>query len=334
MILYLSSTKHTNLLDFTGWYDTDSNTPIKKMVGSFLLKQFIIYDMRNFSHFTEVVLDRMAFGDSDVEFAEAIEEFLTMYSPRITVICEDLAQDSSLFRALLDSGIGNIVCGTEIEEIQREITECLSEQGMSRYHPKVRAKKAESIRQYRFECENVHIAVLSSQPRMGATTAAIGLSSWLTAVGASVCYIEENQSGILSMMAADYEMKQDKDGWRLDGLYYGTAPLSQSVNFIIHDFGYMADPEAILENIHITLVVCGTKPYEIGYSMRLLKCLETTDAYILCPFTHERVRNDYTDILQSDFHKVLFLNYQPEPTDGISNAKAYKAMMTKYIAGA
>ena len=45
MILYLSSTEHTNLLDFTGWYDMDSNTPIKKMVGRFVLKQFIVYDM-------------------------------------------------------------------------------------------------------------------------------------------------------------------------------------------------------------------------------------------------------------------------------------------------
>ena len=100
MILYLSSTEHTNLLDFTGWYDTNSDTPIKKMVGSFVLKQFIVYDMRNFSHVTEVVLDRIAFGDSDGEFAEAIEEFLTMYSPRITVIYEGLKQDTPLFLAL------------------------------------------------------------------------------------------------------------------------------------------------------------------------------------------------------------------------------------------
>lgn len=333
MILYLSSTRHTNLLDFTGWYDTDSNTLIKKMVGSFVLKQFIVYDMRNFSHFTEVVLDRMAFGDSDMEFAEAIEEFLTMYSTRITVIYEGLVQDSPLFRALLDSGVGNIVCGIEIEEIQREISECLSEQGMIRYHPKERTKKAEGIKHYRFDCENIHIVILSSQPRMGATTTAIGLSSWLSAVGASVCYIEENQSGILSIMAADYEMEQDKDGWWLDGVYYGKAPLSQPVNFVIHDFGYMADPKAALENIHMLILVCGTKPYEIGHSMRLLKRLETTDAYILCPFTHEKVRKDYADIFQSDFHKVLFLDYQPEPTDGISNAKPYKAMITKYIAG-
>ncbi|WP_312431001.1 hypothetical protein [Lacrimispora sp.] len=332
MILYLSSTQHTNLLDFTGWYDTDSTTPIKKMVGSFVLKQFIIYDMRNFSHFTEVVLDRMAFGDSDTEFAEAIEEFLTMYSPRITVIYEELAQDSPFFRALLDSGVGNIVCGTEIEEIQREISECLSEQGMIRYHPKKRTKKAEGSKRYRFDCKNIDIAILSSQPRMGATTTAIGFSSWLSAVGASVCYVEENQSGILSMMAADYEMEQEEDGWRLDGVYYGTAPLSQPVNFIIHDFGYMADPKAALENSHMLLLVCGTKPYEIEHSMRLLKRLENADAYILCPFTHESVRNDYTDIFQSDFHTVLFLEYQPELTDGMSNAKSYKAMVTKYIA--
>lgn len=97
MILYLSSTQNTNLLDFTGWYIVDSEMPIKKMVGNYVLKQFIIYDMRNFSHVTEVVLDRIAFGDSDEEFAEAIEEFFTMYSPRISVICEGLLQDSPLF---------------------------------------------------------------------------------------------------------------------------------------------------------------------------------------------------------------------------------------------
>lgn len=56
--------------------------------------------------------------------------------------------------------------------------------------------------------------------------------------------------------------------------------------------------------------------------------------HVLCPFTHEKVRCDYAAILQSDFHKVLFLDYQPEPTDGMSNAKQYKTLVTKYIAGA
>lgn len=334
MILYLSSTQHTNLLDFTGFYESGSELPIKKMVGNFVLKQFIIYDMRNFSHFTEVVLDRIAFGDSDEEFAEAIEEFLTMYSPRITVICEGLRQDSSLFQALLNSGVGNIVCDTEIAAIQCEIAECLSEQGMTRYQPKERAKKAEGCKRYRFDCENIHIAVISSQPRMGATTTAIGLSSWLAAVGASVCYIEENDSSILTGMAADYDMEQTGDGWRLDGVYYGNSPLKESANFIVHDIGFMTSLNETAQTADMLLAVCGTKPYELPHSMLLLKRLETMDAYVLCPFTHEKVKGDYATFLQNDFHKVLFLEYQPELTDGMSNAKTYKTMLTKYIAGA
>ncbi|MDD3227905.1 MAG: hypothetical protein PHE09_01710 [Oscillospiraceae bacterium] len=334
MILYLSSTQHTNLLDFTGWYNADSEMPIKKMVGNFVLKQFIVYDMRNFSHVTEVVLDRIAFGDSDEEFAEAIEEFLTMYNPRISVICEGLAKNSPLFRSLLESGVGNIVCSADIAEIQREILECLSEQGMVRYAAKERTKKAGGRKTYRFDCENVHIAVLSSQPRMGATTAAIGLCAWLAAVGASVCYVEKNESGILTTMTAAYEMEQTGEGWRLDGVQYGTKPSAEAVNFIVHDFGCQPDPNEKAENVDLLIIVCGTKPYELTNSMRLLKRLETADAYVLCPFTHEAVRSDYAAILQSDFHKVLFLDYQPEPTDGMNNSKQYKTMMTKYIAGA
>jgi hypothetical protein len=334
MILYLSSTQHTNLLDFTGWYNAESEMPIKKMVGNFVLKQFIVYDMRNFSHVTEVVLDRIAFGDSDEEFAQAIEEFLTMYNPRISVICEGLLQDSSLFRSLLESGVGNIVCSTDITEIQREILECLSEQGMVRYAAKERTKKAGGRKTYRFDCQNVHVAVLSSQPRMGATTTAIGLCAWLAAVGACVSYVEENESGILSAMAAAYEMEPAGDGWRLDGVRYGTVPAAEPVNFIIHDFGYQSNPNKKANDAGLLLIVCGTKPYELPNSMRLLKRLDTADAYVLCPFTHETVRSDYAAILQSDFHKVLFLDYQPEPTDGMSNSKQYKTMMTKYIAGA
>jgi len=334
MILYLSSTQHTNLLDFIGRYNSDSEMPIKKMVGNFVLKQFIVYDMRNFSHVTEVVLDRIAFGDSDEEFAGAIEEFLTMYNPRISVICEGLLEDSPLFRSLLESGVGNIVCSTEISEIQREIVECLSEQGMVRYVAKERTKKTGGRKTYRFNCDNVHVAVISSQPRMGATTTAIGLCAWLAAVGASVCYVEENENNILTTMAAAYEMEPSGGGWRLDGVQYGSVPAAQPVNFIVHDFGCQSNLNEKANDVGLLIIVCGTKPYELPNSVRLLKRLDTVNAYILCPFTNEAVRSDYAAILQSDFHKVLFLDYQPEPTDGMSNSKQYKTMMTKYIAGA
>lgn len=97
MILYLSSQQHTNLLDFLA--EKEDALPVKKMTGNFMLKQFVIYDMRNFSHCTELVLDRIAFGDEDRDFAQAIEEFLTMYNARITVICEGLKESDPLCRS-------------------------------------------------------------------------------------------------------------------------------------------------------------------------------------------------------------------------------------------
>ena len=100
---------------------------------------------------------------------------------RVTVICEGLTPADPLFQALLDSGVGNIVCDTEIAAIQQEIAECLSETGMTRYSPKERPAPVGGVK-YRFDCQNIRIAVVGSQPRIGVTTAAISLCHWLQGV--------------------------------------------------------------------------------------------------------------------------------------------------------
>lgn len=332
MILYLSSTQHTNLLDFTGWCCEDSDVSIKKMVGSFVLKQFIVYDMRNFSHFSEVVLDRLAFADSDTEFVDAIEEFLTMYSARVTVICEGLTQGNPLFNALLNVGVGNIVCDTNIIAMQREITECLSDNGMTRYNPKERIQSKSGKEMYRFECKNVRIVVLSSQSRMGATTVAMGLTAWLHGVGAKVCYIEANSSGHIANLARAYEMEEIEGGYQYDGVDYCTTIPDSDRNFIVCDVG--KDMQTLTEQTNgddNLLLVCGTKPYELSATIRLKKQFEIIHAFILCPFVDKNLQATYANALQTDYHKVLFLDYQPDLMDADSNAKQFKTMITKYI---
>lgn len=175
MILYLSSQQHTNLLDFLA--EKEDALPVKKMTGNFMMKQFVIYDMRNFSHCTELVLDRIAFGDEDRDFAQAIEEFLTMYNARITVICEGLKESDPLCRALLDAGVGNIVTNVEIRGMQEEIMQSLSSQGMTRYAPKERKKTKVQGEHYHFMADGVRIAMISSQSRIGTTTMALGFAA-------------------------------------------------------------------------------------------------------------------------------------------------------------
>ena len=334
MILYLSSTQHTNLLDFIGFYEPDSGMPIKKMVGNFVLKQFVVYDMRSFAHFTDVVLDRPAFGDTDEESAQAIEEFLTMYSARVTVICEGLTQANPLFQALLDSGVGNIVCDTEIWEIQQEIRECLSDQGMTRYAAKERPARTGGQEHYRFDCNNVVVAVMGSQTRIGTTTAAVGLSAWLARVGASVCYVETHAGSHLTALARGYEMEAEEGGWQFEGVHYRSMETKEDVNFVVYDLGCdLAGKRKLLERADIRLLVCGTKPYELGFTVRLQTSLAGIHAHLLCPFVAEGMKDDLMEALQNDYHKVMFSEYQPELTDSDCNGKQYKNAIARYIAG-
>ena len=201
MILYLSSIEHTNLWDFL-WEQEKEKLPIKKLVEKFSLKKFVLYDMRNFAHVTELVLNRIAFDDSDEEVAEAIEEFLMMYRMRITLIYEELKQEDMLFQLLLEKGVRNFVCDTKIQAIKEELKECFREEGMTRYQQRKKIEEEiqednEEKKSYIFACETVRIALLSSQTRIGVTTIAVSLCTWLESVGATVCYVEEWKKMIL-----------------------------------------------------------------------------------------------------------------------------------------
>lgn len=327
MILYLSSQQHTNLLDFLA--EKEDALLVKKMTGNFMLKQFVIYDMRNFSHCTELVLDRIAFGDEDRDFAQAIEEFLTMYNARITVICEGLQEGDSLFRSLLDAGVGNIVTNVEIRGMQEEIRQSLSSQGMTRYSPKERKKPKVQGEYYHFTADGVRIAMIGSQSRIGTTTMALGFAAWLGSVGASVAYVEKNARGIIPYLAEAYEMDEEAGGYRLEKMWYGVQTPSAGFHFLLEDYG-IGKPTT---DADILLLVCGTKPYEIIHTVKLLEQYETKTAFILCPFVEKALQDTYVEAFQTDYHKVFFLEYQPDCMNGSPNAKLFRTIIKRYIAG-
>ena len=229
MILYMTTQDHTDLLDF--YIEREGTLPVKKMTGSFILKQFVIYDMRNFSHCTELILDRGAFRDSDDAFVQAIEEFLTMYQARVTVIAEGLGQEEALFIKLLEAGIGNIVTERAIERQQEEIEECLSSQGLRKYRIREKQEIYHEGERYNFSCSRIQIAVVGSQGRIGTTTVALGLANWLTEVGGRSCYVEANESGHMECLAIDYEMVPKDEGFVMDKVGYYKRQPTQEYSF-------------------------------------------------------------------------------------------------------
>lgn len=325
MILYMTTQDHTDLLDF--YIEREGTLPVKKMTGSFILKQFVIYDMRNFSHCTELILDREAFRDSDNAFVEAIEEFLTMYQARVTVIVEGLGQEDALFIKLLEAGIGNIVTEREIERQQEEIERCLSSQGLRKYRIREKQGIYHEGEIYDFSCSRIQIAVVGSQGRIGTTTVALGLANWLTEVGGRSCYVEANESGHMECLVVDYEMMPKDEGFVMDEVGYYKRQPTQEYSFIVTDYG-AGDPE---KSQDILLLICGTKPYEITHTLLLLERYEDRCAIVLFPFVTQEYRHSYEESFSTDKHRVLFMEYQPDCFDGVVNGSVFKTIIKPYI---
>ena len=205
---------------------------------------------------------------------------------------------------------------------------------MTRYAAKERPARAGGQEHYRFDCKNVAVAVVGSQSRIGTTTTAVGLSAWLARVGASVCYVEAHAGDHLAALARGYEMEAETAGWQFEGVHYRSVEPKKDVNFVVYDLGSnFAEKRELLENADIKLLVCGTKPYELGFTVRLQASFAGIHIYLLCPFVAEGMKDDLAEALQNDYHKVMFSEYQPELTDSDCNGKQYKNLIARYIAG-
>ena len=333
MILNFTTAEHTNLLDFLSNHQEYSEVPIRKMVGTFDLSQFVVRDMRNFSHFTEVVIDRTAFTDTDKEFVDAIEQFLTMYYARITVIDENITESDKLFKQLLDIGVGNIVTAFDIATIQAEILACISDNGLQKYNAKERATPTPLGEHYKFTCENIRVAILGSQERMGATTMAIGMVNWLHEVGATVCYVEANQKQILPLLAREYNEPFEDGAFITEDVKFTQTNPQEQYNFIVYDFGASFEKKLpLIEQMDIVILMCGGKMYEIPFSLRSLQSLEQTEAYVCPLFLSEERRDSYVELFQSDYHELLYPEYQPDFMDTEPNRANYKKIIEKHIA--
>lgn len=109
---------------------------------------------------------------------------------------------------------------------------------------------------YRLTAAGVRVVIIDSQSPIGTTTTALGFAAWFGSMGTSTAYVEKNGSGIILYLRDAYEMDEEAGQSKTD-----------------------AD---------ILLLICGAKPYEIMYTMRLLEQYEIETAFVLYPFVEKR----------------------------------------------
>ena len=193
MLLYLTSTENVGLFDFL---TEELGMLVKKLSGEFSLNKFVVHDMRNLSHFSYIAIDLVAIKDDTDKMIEAIISFKTLYDSRIIIFAEK-ADLNLLNKIIEETETYNIITANNIKNIKEEIRICVSQQGMAKEYL-LKAMNGnmdiniDNIPQYSFLGENIKIMIAGTMNRVGSTTTAMNMASYLSNIGAKVSYTEAN----------------------------------------------------------------------------------------------------------------------------------------------
>lgn len=335
MLLYLTGKDRVNLLDFIE--DKVGIIP-KKMAGKFSLMQFVVRDMRNYAHMKYFVIDRAAVNEDEAGFTEAVRSFQTMFSARIIVICENYTKQDAFLQQLVMTGVTDIVTATDIKEIQAEILECLSPEGMQRYKTPIQKPQPTTIaakhtlvsEKYIFSCKNIRIAVAGCQRRVGVTTTAVNLAHWIQTHGGTACYLESNLNKHLSYIIKLYADQPENNHYTIGGVdYYFTNELDKTYNFIITDCGVLDEPlQASFSHADLRLLCGSAMPYELAYMQNALNRCKGETVQALGMYVPLDIRELMQQAISDD---ILFADPSHELFDGNANSDLNKRLVSSYI---
>lgn len=333
MLLYLTSKDKVDLLDFA---EQASGLIPKKMTGRFSLLQFIIRDMRNYAHLKYFVIDRTAAIEDDSGFAEAVSSFLTMYSARVIIICESRGSQDTFLRQLIMLGVTDIVTAAGINEIQAEILECLSPQGMQRYkqpeleRPTLAARLVPPETKYVFSCQNIRIAIAGCQRRVGVTTTALNLAYWIHSHGGTACYQENNPNRHMAYILKLYGDQPEGNHYTIGGVdYYFTDVHDKTYNFIITDCGELEEtPQTNFTEADLRFLCCSAMPYELSHMQNAIKRCDGIALQILGMYVPLDIREL---VQQATGGNMLFAIPSHELFNGNINNSLNKTLLNDYI---
>jgi hypothetical protein len=137
---------------------------------------------------------------------------------------------------------------------------------------------------YRFDCLNIKIGIIGATRRVGVTTFALGLVSFIKNHGGTACYVALNTNGHLESIAGAYGFDIEGDYYTYDAIdfYEGMLP-KHDYNFVIMDYGDMKR-EAIRKykesDVHL---FCGAsdKPFEVAEFAEALRSIKSVKPAIL-----------------------------------------------------
>lgn len=166
------------------------------------------------------------------------------------------------------------------------------------------------------------IGVIGVLPRIGTTTQAVIITSFLSELGKSVCYIQYHQSSFLENMGNYFtgaEKDLQKDCIVYEGMdFYSNKNLvmSQNYEYHIYDYGSCTDSTQIPSDFYnndIRIIVCGGTAEEVSRLTSLRNQLYIdNDLIYVFSFIADYEKDDIYDLMGEKAAHTLFAPYNPD----------------------
>lgn len=315
MLLYLTSNKNRSLIDGAA---KETNLTVKKLVGKYVLRNFIVKEIRNFAAIKCLVVDVLCAEDSTVDFSIALQSFQMMFPAKVVVLLKDIQNKEAYTERLSAVGITNLITEETPEEITAKLLNFIAD--------KPEPKLVEEIPKEVWQAKNVKIAVAGVQHRSGTTVMAINLAYWLASHGASVCYVEDNTNRHLRIILRMYEAKAVKDHYTSGGIdFYYTDDPDRDYDFIIYDCGALTVLSDNFKTANKRLLCSGALPYELSQYKRVLSLCGNLPVYKLIIGVPEDIKEHCSALIGSDV-------YYAEPSRTLFDNKANESIYNEVTA--
>lgn len=332
-------------------------TLVTRFINEYNLEKFMQTELRNLNSVDYLIIDLNAIENltEDNEIISKITLIRRMYNLRVIILAEGYKHGNILLGKIFNLGIYNIITATDDQKFKEELEKVLSEEGMT-FGNSIKYKVDSQIiavnQTTKLVKENfirvkqtVSIGVIGTEKHIGATTAAINLTKYLSELtNIKACYIENNNHNTIVNIAeckeAIYTENLDKIKYKGIDLFLKPKNmsdiLSNNYNFYVYDYGALNEITEEEKMSFLTrdlkLIVTGNKIWEIPNLINCFQIIgEDINTYLMFNFAKESEKENFRISLGEYWkERATYSEYITDPFE-VGNKYFYETILKPYL---
>lgn len=335
----------------------NSITLVARFINEYNLEKFMQTELRNLNDVEHLIIDLKAIESltTDDEIVSKITLIRKMYNIRIIILAEGYRYGNLLLGKIFNLGIYNIITATDDIKFKEELKKTLSEEGMT-FGNSIKYKVDNQIvainQTTKLVKENfirvkqtVSIGVIGTEKHIGATTAAINITKYLSELtNIRACYIENNNHNSIVNIKEIKDAIYNEELGRItyNGIDMFIKPsnmsdiLSNNYNFYIYDYGALNEMTEEEKMSFLTrdlkLIVAGNKIWEIPYLINCFQMIgEDINTYLMFNFVQENEKEKFRISLGNYWKdRIIYSEYITNPFL-VGNKHFYETILKPYL---